>query len=112
MPEIQDVFVPEELRGQGIGTELSLAAERLAGERGHDRISISASITNEGALRLYRRLGYGDAGLEPQRVAGTILIRGRPVDIDDTLIYLVKQVTVDSGGPRSSYGGQRGKEET
>jgi ribosomal protein S18 acetylase RimI-like enzyme len=111
-PEIQDVFVPEDLRGRGIGTELSRAAEHLAGERGHGRISISASVSNEGALRLYRRLGYVDAGLEPQRVAGTILIRGEPVEVDDTLIYLVKEVAVDTGGSRSSYGGQRREEET
>jgi ribosomal protein S18 acetylase RimI-like enzyme len=109
-PEIQDVFVREELRGRGIGTELSRAAERLAAERGYARISISASVSNVGALRLYRRLGYRDAGLGPQRVAGTIEIRGKPVDIDDTLLYLVKDVAVDFEEPRSSYGGQRGKE--
>jgi ribosomal protein S18 acetylase RimI-like enzyme len=111
-PEIQDVFVPEELRGRGIGTKLSRAAEQLAHERGYDRISISASMTNEGALRLYRRLGYRDAGLKPQRVAGTILIRGKPVEVDDTLIYLVKEIAVDSGGSRSSYLRERRKEET
>jgi ribosomal protein S18 acetylase RimI-like enzyme len=111
VPEIQDVFVPDELRSRGIGTQLSRVAERLAGDRGYDRISISASVSNEGALRLYRRLGYRDAGLEPQRVAGTILIRGRPVDVDDTLIYLVKEVAVDSGPARSSYRGQQRKEE-
>jgi ribosomal protein S18 acetylase RimI-like enzyme len=110
-PEIQDVFVPEELRGRGIGTELSQAAEALARKRGYDRTSISASVANEGALRLYRRLGYRDAGLEPQRVAGLILIRGQQVEVDDTLIYLVKEIAVDSGRSRSSYRGQRREEE-
>jgi ribosomal protein S18 acetylase RimI-like enzyme len=109
-PEIQDVYVTEELRGRGIGTELSRAAERLAAERGYERISISASIANAGALRLYRHLGYRDAGLGPQRIAGTIVIRGKPVEVDDTLLYLVKEVAVDSELPPSSYGGQRGKE--
>ena len=111
-PEIQDVFVPEHLRGRGIGTELSNAAERLAHDRGYGQISISASISNEGALRLYRRLGYRDADLEPQRVAGTILIRGESVVVDDTLVYLVKEVAVDSGESRSSYRRQQRKEET
>jgi ribosomal protein S18 acetylase RimI-like enzyme len=111
-PEIQDVFVPEDLRGRGIGTQLSRAAERLASERGYDLISISTSVSNEGALRLYRRLGYRDADLAPQRVSGTILLRGRPVEVDDTLVYLVKEVAVDSGGSHSSYRGQRRKEET
>jgi GNAT superfamily N-acetyltransferase len=102
VPEVQDVFVPEELRGRGIGTRLSLAAEELARARGYAAISISASVANEGALRLYRRLGFRDADFPPQRVKGTILIRGKPVDIDDTLLYLVKSLAVDSGPSRSS----------
>jgi ribosomal protein S18 acetylase RimI-like enzyme len=102
VPEIQDVFVPAELRGRGIGTRLSQAAELLAAARGYPSISISASVANDGALRLYRRLGYRDADLPPQRVQGTIHIRGNPVEIDDTLLYLVKTLAVDSGPSRSS----------
>ncbi len=92
VPEIGDVFVPVELRGRGIGTELSEAAEQMARMRGHRQISISASIENEGALRLYRRLGYRDAGLPPKRVQGTIIVRAGPVQVDDTLLYLVKDI--------------------
>jgi GNAT superfamily N-acetyltransferase len=102
VPEIQDVFVPEELRGRGIGTHLSRAAEGLARARGYAELSISASVANEGALRLYRRLGYREADLPPQRVKGTIVIRGTPVEVDDTLLYLVKSLAVDSGPSRSS----------
>jgi GNAT superfamily N-acetyltransferase len=93
VPEIGDVFVPAELRGHGIGTELSEAAERLARTRGHRQISISASIANEGALRLYRRLGYHDAGLPPKRVEGTIVLRSGPIEVADTLLYLIKDIT-------------------
>jgi GNAT superfamily N-acetyltransferase len=92
VPEIGDVFVPAELRGRGIGTELSEAAEQLARRRGHRQISISASIANEGALRLYRRLGYRDAGLPPKRVQGTIIVRAGPLEVDDTLLYLIKDI--------------------
>jgi ribosomal protein S18 acetylase RimI-like enzyme len=102
VPEIQDVFVPEELRRRGIGTRLSGAAEELARARGYAEISISASVANDGALRLYRRLGYRDADLPPQRIKGTILIRGKRVEVDDTLLYLVKSLAVDSAPPRSS----------
>jgi ribosomal protein S18 acetylase RimI-like enzyme len=102
VPEIQDVFVLSELRGRGIGTRLSRAAEELAGARGYAAISISSSVTNERALRLYRRLGYRDADLPPQRVRGTLHIRGNPVEVDDTLLYLVKQLDVDSGASGSS----------
>ena len=92
VPEIGDVFVPVELRGRGIGTELSEAAEQLARRRGHRRISISASIANEGALRLYARLGYRDAGLPPKRVHRTIIVRAGPLEVDDTLLYLIKDI--------------------
>jgi GNAT superfamily N-acetyltransferase len=92
VPEIQDVFVLPERRRDGVGTRLSQAAERLTRDRGRDRISISAGEANEGALRLYRRLGYRNADIPPQRVVETIAIRGRRVDIDDTLIYLVKDL--------------------
>ena len=92
VPEIGDVFVPAELRGRGIGRELSEAAEEMARVRGHGQISIGASIENEGALRLYRRLGYRDAGLAPKRVHGTIIVRAGPMEVDDTLLYLIKDI--------------------
>jgi GNAT superfamily N-acetyltransferase len=92
VPEIGDVFVPAELRGRGIGTELSAAAEQLARRRGHHQISISTSLANEGALRLYRRLGFRDAGLPPKRVRGTIIVRAGPIEVDDTLLYLIQDI--------------------
>jgi ribosomal protein S18 acetylase RimI-like enzyme len=92
VPEIQDVFVLTELRRQGVASELTRAAERLAAERGHTRISLSYGIANEGARHLYEGLGYRDAGLEPVRVQGTIVVREGPIEVDDTLIYLVKEL--------------------
>jgi GNAT superfamily N-acetyltransferase len=102
VPEIQDVFVRPERRRQGVASELTLAAERLAAERGNARISLSHGVANEGARLLYEGLGYRDAGLPPERVVGTVLMRGRRVEVDDTLIYLVKELPVDSGAARSS----------
>jgi GNAT superfamily N-acetyltransferase len=92
VPEIQDVFVMPEHRRRGIGSALNHAAERLAVERGHDRISLGCGIDNRAARSVYEHLGYTDAGIPPQRVQGTIAIRGEPVEIDDTLIYLVKDL--------------------
>jgi GNAT superfamily N-acetyltransferase len=91
LPEIQDVFVLPELRRRGIATQLTEAAEELARARGCSRISLSVSErSNEAASRLYAKLGYVDAGAEPVRVLGRIMLRGRPLDVDDTLVYLVK----------------------
>jgi len=88
-PEIQDMYVLPERRGAGIGAALVGAAERLAAERGHGRMSLSVGEASD-ARRLYERLGYCDAGVPPVRVEGTIMIRGEPLEVDDTLVYLVK----------------------
>jgi GNAT superfamily N-acetyltransferase len=102
MPEVQDVYVLETHRRRGVGTELTRAAERLAASQGNRSVSLSYGIANDPARLLYEGLGYRKADLPPQHVKGTIVIRGKPVDIDDTLVYLVKDVAVDSGAPRSS----------
>ncbi len=102
VPEIQDVFVREERRGQGIGEAVTRAAEELVAGRGHRRVSIGHGIANDAAKNLYAKLGYRDAGIPPQRVTGTIMIRSGPLEVDDTLVYLVKDLPVDSGRSRSS----------
>jgi ribosomal protein S18 acetylase RimI-like enzyme len=90
VPEIQDVYVEPEHRRRGIASALSRGVERAAVRRGHDRISLGVGIANESARRLYERLGYRDAGVKPERVLDTITIRGAPVEVDDTLLHLVK----------------------
>jgi ribosomal protein S18 acetylase RimI-like enzyme len=102
MPEVQDVFVLEHRRRCGVATALMAEAERLAVAERYEQIGIGHSATNDAARRLYERLGYRGAGLPPKRVEGTIVVRGRPLDVDDTIVYLVKDLPVDSGAVRSS----------
>jgi GNAT superfamily N-acetyltransferase len=91
VPEIQNVFVVPEQRRRGIAAQLTEAAEQEARLRGWDTISLSVSEHgNVAAQQLYAKLGYADAGVDPVRVSGTIMLRGRPLDVDDTLVYLVK----------------------
>ena len=93
LPEVQDVYVLPALRRQGVARSLSAAAEELVRGRGLSSISLSVSRDrNEPARLLYQSLGYVDAGVEPVRVSGTITLRGRPFDVDDTLVYLVKHL--------------------
>lgn len=92
VPEIQDVWVTPERRRGGIASELTRAAEDEARRRGAIRISLSAGIENAAARELYKKLGYAEAGVPAERVAGTIVLRGRPVEVDDTLVYLVKRL--------------------
>jgi GNAT superfamily N-acetyltransferase len=93
VPEIQDVYVLPEERRRGIAKRLTQAAEDEARRRGFVRISLSVSAEgNEAARGLYDALGYRDAGLEPVRVLGTIMLRGEPLAVDDTLVYLSKNL--------------------
>ena len=94
VPEIQDVYVRPDRRRKGVATKLSRAVEREAVRRGHSRISLSVGIANKPGRRLYDRLGFRDAGLEPERVHGTITVRGEPLEVDDTLLYLAKDLPV------------------
>jgi GNAT superfamily N-acetyltransferase len=91
-PEIQDVYVAESARRRGVATALTHAAEAEALARGHNRLSLSVGTGNFAAQALYDRLGFADAGLEPERVHGTIMLRGEPFEVDDTLAYLVKRL--------------------
>jgi GNAT superfamily N-acetyltransferase len=102
VPEIGDVFVVTAQRRRGVATALTAAAEREAAARGHALISLSHGIANDAARRLYEGLGYSNAGLDPERVQEPVLMRGRPVEVDDTLIHLVKDLPVDSEASRSS----------
>lgn len=96
------MFVREDRRRRGIATALALAVEALAAERQFARISLSYGLANDAARRLYEGLGYRDAGLEPERVRGLIRVRTGILEVDDTLIYLVKDLPVDFGSARSS----------
>ena len=93
VPEIQDVFVLPERRRQGIGTQLTDAAEQEARERGWESISLSVSRDGNVAARsLYAKLGYIDAGEDAVRISGVITLRGHPFEVDDTLVYLTKSL--------------------
>ena len=92
VPELQDVYVSENARRRGVATALTHAAEAEARARGHDRLSLSVGTGNFAAQTLYDRLGFANAGLEPERVHGTIMLRGEPFEVDDTLVYLVKRL--------------------
>jgi predicted GNAT family acetyltransferase len=91
LPELQDVFVVPEHRRSGVATALTRAAEDEARTRGCTQLSLSVSRDdNLAARRLYEQLGYVDAGVEPVRVSGVIMLRGKPFEVDDTLVYLAK----------------------
>ena len=54
------VSVLERFRGRGIGRALIDHVERWAAEHGVGRMVLTVSTANDGAIRLYRELGYRD----------------------------------------------------
>jgi ribosomal protein S18 acetylase RimI-like enzyme len=91
-PELQDLWVLPERRGGGIGTALVAAVEAAVAARGGRSVLLSVGIANEGAIRLYARLGYRRTRQPPRRIKGTITLRGRPFEVDDTLLEFEKDV--------------------
>jgi ribosomal protein S18 acetylase RimI-like enzyme len=60
----------EGFRGLGIGRRLIAHLEGWAAEHGIERIILIVAESNEGAIRLYRQLGYVDAGRELRKELG------------------------------------------
>jgi GNAT superfamily N-acetyltransferase len=103
VPELQDMFVLPARRRCGVGTALTREAERLIAAQGQSHCSLSVSQANPEARRLYERLGYMRADVPPERVRGTIMLRGEPFEVDDTLLYFSKALPpVDFASTRSS----------
>jgi predicted GNAT family acetyltransferase len=93
LPEIQDVFVARDHRRKGIATALTEAAEAEAKRKGWGAMSLSVSQNKNPAARsMYNRLGYNAADAAPVRVTGLITLRGQSVEVDDTLIYMIKRL--------------------
>lgn len=55
---IVDLFVDEEHRNEGHGTEVVERVKGLARERDCDRLNVSCEWHNEGARRFYRETGF------------------------------------------------------
>ena len=91
-PELQDVSVRPEHRRRGVATALTAAAEQECRARGFERLRLKVGVENEPALALYRRCGYGEIGIPPERVRGTIVIRTGPLEVDDMLLTWEKRL--------------------
>jgi len=89
-PELQDLEVGDAHRRRGVATALLAAAEAACQARGEQRVRVEVSVDNPAARALYASRGYVDAGLAPRRVVGTVQLRTGPIEVDDTLLTLVK----------------------
>jgi len=73
---IDTLSVNPEYQGQGIGTQLILETQKIAKQKGYNRISLNVSHDNPNARKLYSKLGF-----KKEKV---IQINGHPYD------YMVK----------------------
>lgn len=65
---IDTVSVDPKYQGQGIGSKLFEFAEELVSSQGGGKLSLNVDIDKEGAIRLYKRLGYSVS--EPWTIIG------------------------------------------
>jgi ribosomal protein S18 acetylase RimI-like enzyme len=56
---VHDLAVQPGHRGRGVGRRLLEEIERRARARGSSKLTLEVHATNEGAMRLYRRFGFG-----------------------------------------------------
>lgn len=65
--ELQSMYVVERARGRGLGGRLAEEFFGWARNHGVGRVSVTAYAANGGALRLYRRLGFGERSVTLER---------------------------------------------
>ncbi|MBI1281626.1 MAG: GNAT family N-acetyltransferase [Anaerolineaceae bacterium] len=66
LPEVNDLYIAEDRRGQGYGSQAIQFLERVAAEAGYKELYISVeSRDNPRAYALYQRLGYQQLQAEP-----------------------------------------------
>ncbi|MDQ0428002.1 ribosomal protein S18 acetylase RimI-like enzyme [Planomicrobium stackebrandtii] len=65
---IDTVSVDPKYQGQGIGSKLFDFAEKLVAAQGGGKLSLNVDVDKEGAIRLYKRLGYSIS--EPWTILG------------------------------------------
>lgn len=83
-PNMEDLFVDEKFRNQGVGTALVKECENRVKEKGFTTIGLSVNPSlNQNALSLYEKLGYLSVGNESY-------LDGVYNGVEDWVIDLVK----------------------
>jgi len=62
---VHDVVVLDGYRGQRVAQSMLALAEQIARERGACKLTLEVLQGNEGAIRLYRRIGFANYQLDP-----------------------------------------------
>ena len=87
------LHVKDERRSLGVGTELLNQAEMLVRQRRRPTIAVGVDVTNDHAMRLYRRLGYAEWQFgEIDTVRETYAEDGSVRSLPDRCLIFVKQI--------------------
>ena len=76
---LEDLFVEEHARGQGVGAELVAAALAQARARGARRIELDTNEHNHAAIALYESLGFSSTSKAHGSLDGRDVFMGRPL---------------------------------
>lgn len=74
---LEDLFVEEHARGQGVGGALVVAAFERARARGARRIELDTNEHNHGAIALYESLGFSSSSKAHGSLTGRDVFMGR-----------------------------------
>jgi len=74
---LEDLFIEEHARGQGVGGALVVAAFERADARGARRIELDTNEHNHGAIALYESLGFSSTSKAHGSLTGRDLFMGR-----------------------------------
>lgn len=94
IPDIQSLRVHPDLRGQGLGSRLLQECENLVATRSHNQISLSVTLDNTAARRLYERLGYHVVGAPYCDVWFYADVAGKSIRVEETVWDMVKNLNL------------------
>ena len=93
-PWIVDLLTHPNYRSRGIGTALLRACEKAARARAATSIGLGVAVTNQRARALYERLGYRDARVGQQLMAGSWTDESGVTHVwEDMVTYMIKPLT-------------------
>ncbi len=92
VPEINDVWIYEEYRSRGLGTQLIRWLEKIAQDRGYSEVGIGVGLYADYgvAQKLYFHLGYAPDGQGVTYKCQSVT-PGQPYPFDDELILWLKK---------------------
>jgi GNAT superfamily N-acetyltransferase len=93
-PDIEDLFVLEEMRSQGIATQILQHAEELARLQGYKQVGLSAGVdVDDPGRRLYERHGYVAAGWGKHIERGEYIDQEGQLQVwEDVCTYMIKPI--------------------